>query len=121
MRRKLHRLDHGDRPGQRSANAGFTWTINPAAPFVLNPLSPAAPALAGGAVTYTASSSNGVNARYSWFFDDGTAQTAYSSSPSITHTFTTPGIYYVTVTAIDDLQRAADADGGADHLPRRHS
>ena len=44
--------------------------------------------------------------RYSWFFDDGTAQTAFSSSPSITHTFTAPGIYYVTVTAIDDFSPA---------------
>jgi len=89
-----------------SSNAGFTWNINPAAPFVLNPLPPSTPTLAGTAVNYTASSSNGVNARYSWYFDDGTAQTAFSSSPSITHTFATPGIYYVTVTAIDDFTAA---------------
>jgi YVTN family beta-propeller protein len=89
-----------------SSNAGFTWNINPSAPFVLNPLSPATPTLAGSVATYTASSSNGVNARYSWYFDDGSAQTAYSSSPSITHTFATPGVYYVTVTAIDDFTAA---------------
>ena len=92
--------------GNSTANTGFTWNINPAAPFVLNPLSPATATLAGSVATYTASSSNGVNARYSWFFDDGSAQTAYSSSPSITHTFATPGVYYVTVTAIDDFTAA---------------
>ncbi len=36
---------------------------------------------------------------YSWFFDDGTPATPFSSSPTVTHTFARPGIYYVTVTA----------------------
>ncbi|HZF24863.1 MAG TPA: galactose oxidase-like domain-containing protein, partial [Steroidobacteraceae bacterium] len=93
-------------PINGSANTGFNWTINPAAPFVLNPLSPPTATLAGTAITYTASSSNGINARYSWNFDDGSAQTAYSSTPSITHTFAAPGIYYVTVTALDDFTAA---------------
>ena len=92
--------------GNASSNTGFTWNINPAAPFVLNPLSPPTATLAGTAVSYTASSSNGINARYSWNFDDGSAQTAYSASPAVTHTFATPGIYYVTVTAIDDFTAA---------------
>ena len=89
-----------------NTTAGFTWTINPANSLVLNPLPPSAPALVNTPVTYTASVSSGTNVQYSWFFDDGTAQTAYSSSPSITHTFASPGVYYVTVTAIDDLSPA---------------
>src|SRR5262249_41571623 len=36
---------------------------------------------------------------YSWYFDDGTASTDPSSNPRVTHRFTQPGIYYVTVTA----------------------
>src|SRR5262249_43602476 len=43
-------------PGNQTANAGFNWSINPAAPFVLNPLAPATPTLAGTAITYTATS-----------------------------------------------------------------
>ena len=89
-----------------SGTAGFTWTINPANSLVLNPLPPSAPALVSAPVTYTASVSSGTNVRYSWFFDDGTAQTAYSTSPSITHTFAAPGVYYVAVTAIDDSSPA---------------
>ena len=92
--------------GNASSNVNFTWNINPAAPFVLNPLPPATATLVGNAVTFTASSSNGVNARYSWDFDDGSGQTAYSSSPSTTHTFAAPGVYYVAVTAVDDFTPA---------------
>ena len=88
-----------------SANAGFTWNINPATSLTLNPLSPPAPSLANTSVTYTASAT-GSNVRYSWYFDDGTAQTAFSSSPSISHTFAAPGIYYITVTAVDDSSPA---------------
>ena len=71
-------------------------------------------------MSYTASSSNGINARYSWNFDDGSAQTAYSTSPAVTHTFATPGIYYVTRHGDRRFHRGADSDGGADHLPRSH-
>ena len=53
-------------------------------------------------VTYTASSANGTNVQYKWFFDDGTPTTDYSSSATISHTFAQPGVYYVTVTALSD-------------------
>jgi YVTN family beta-propeller protein len=88
-----------------TVNASFTWSINPV-PFTLNPLPLRAPAVAGSMVTFAASASNGSNVRYKWFFDDGTPETAYSSSSSITHTFANPGVYYVTVTAIDDFSPA---------------
>lgn len=84
-----------------SGTANVTWNIS-APPFVLNPLPPSPAAQAGTQVTYTASASNGTNVRYKWYFDDGTPETAYSTSPSVNHTFANPGIYYVTVTAIAD-------------------
>ncbi|HEX5163351.1 MAG TPA: putative Ig domain-containing protein [Steroidobacteraceae bacterium] len=85
--------------GTVSATVNFSWTITTVVPFSLDPLPPATPKLAGTPVSYTASARNGVNVTYSWFFDDGTPATAPSSSPTITHTFANPGIYYVTVTA----------------------
>ena len=39
---------------------------------------------------------------YSWFFDDGTPQTALPPRRRSSHTFTQPGVYYVTVTATRD-------------------
>ena len=42
------------------------------------------------------------NVQLRWDFDDGTPVTDWSTSPTVTHTFTRPGIYYVTVTATDD-------------------
>ena len=54
-----------------------------------------------------------MNTRYSWQFDDGTPDSAWSSSPDVTHTFTTPGIHYVTVWATDDTRRHARRDDRA--------
>src|SRR4029450_3137857 len=53
-------------------------------------------------LTFTASAHNGVNTRYKWYFDDGTPETQYASSPTITHTFGGGGVYFVTVAAIDE-------------------
>ncbi len=70
--------------------------------FTLNPLPLAPPEQSENNVTYTASVDNPAGVTFSWFFDDGTPQTAPSSSPTISHTFTQPGVYYVTVTASRD-------------------
>lgn len=88
--------------GVNTATVAFVWSVRDAAPLVLNPPQPPLPALAGSAVSFTASSINGINARYRWFFDDGSSSSEWSSNPSVTHSFTEPGIYYVTVTAVDD-------------------
>jgi YVTN family beta-propeller protein len=87
--------------GINTAVQSFTWTIE-APDLILNPPAPPAPALAGSQVTYTTTSSRGVNTVYRWQFDDGTPDSQWSSNPTITHTFTTPGIHYVTVWATDD-------------------
>jgi YVTN family beta-propeller protein len=88
--------------GTVTATVNFAWQITERPPFVLNPLTPAQPKATGAAVTYTAASANGTNVQYSWFFDDGTPATAFSSSPTATHAFAQPGVYYVTVTATSD-------------------
>jgi YVTN family beta-propeller protein len=88
--------------GINATSVNLVWTIAPTAVFALNSPPPVTAALAGGGVTFTVGSTNGVNPRYRWNFDDGTPETAWTSNSSVTHTFTTPGIYYVAVTATDD-------------------
>ena len=88
--------------GVNTTSAAFVWSVIDAAPLILNPPQPPLPTLAGTAVSFTASASNGVNTRYRWYFDDGSATSGWAANASIIHTFTSPGIYYVTVTAVDD-------------------
>jgi YVTN family beta-propeller protein len=88
--------------GVNSAAANFVWTITGAPALVVTvPVLPAA-TQSGAMATFTASSSNGINPRYKWDFGDGSAETAYSSSPTATHTYSLPGRYIVTLTATDD-------------------
>jgi YVTN family beta-propeller protein len=88
--------------GTTSASANFTWTVATRPPFTLDPLPPATPKTTGEPVAYSATVHNGSNVKFSWFFDDGTPATPYSSSATVTHTFAFPGIYYVTVTVMSD-------------------
>lgn len=70
--------------------------------LVLDPMPAVTPQLTDASITYTASVNDATAVRFSWYFDDGTAPTSYSSSPTISHTFAKPGIYYVAVTAKRD-------------------
>ena len=54
------------------------------------------------AISYTANATGGTNLRYKWFFGDGSAETAFSSSSSISHTFADPGRYVITLTVRGD-------------------
>ena len=85
--------------GTVSVTVNFAWSVTELPPFSLDPLPATTPRTVGTPVSYTATVRNGVNVTYSWFFDDGTPSTAPSNSPSVTHAFANPGIYYVTVTA----------------------
>jgi large repetitive protein len=87
-----------------SASAAFSWTVF-AAPLAINPV-PATPAVAGANVTLNASAS-GSGLTYSWNFGDGSADTPFSSAATITHAYTNPGLYTVTLTVRDDAGRAA--------------
>jgi large repetitive protein len=85
-----------------STSVTFGWAVTGQPPFTLNPLPAPQPREVSTPVTYTASSANGTNVLYMWSFDDGTPPTAYSSSPTMVHTFAQPGVYFVTVTALSE-------------------
>lgn len=82
-----------------TASAAFTWNVSAAA-FVIDPVA-VAPVVSGGSVTFNVASNGGTGTRYRWTFGDGSAQTAYSTATSIAHTYAAPGLYNVTVEAID--------------------
>ncbi len=81
------------------ATAAFIWNVS--AGLTLQPLA-AAPQATGGALTFNVQSANGINPRYKWNFGDGTPETAWLTTLSITHTYAGPGRYLVTLTATDD-------------------
>jgi len=87
--------------GVNSDTESFVWTITQAQPFTLAPMSSPTTQVAGAAATFTASTTGGTDVQYKWYFDDGTPETAWSPDATVTHTFAQPGIYYVTVTAMD--------------------
>ena len=87
--------------GVNSDSKSFTWVINQGPPYVLDTPLPPGPAVTGSTVTYEASVTGGVGVQFQWDFDDGTPVTPFSSSPTVTHVFTEPGIHYVTLTARD--------------------
>lgn len=88
--------------GINTAVQSFVWTIADPAPLQVQPPTQPAALLFGGQATYTTSVSNGLNAQVRWDFDDGSPVTEWSTETSVNHTFTRPGVYYVTVSAIDD-------------------
>ncbi len=83
-----------------TVSGNFVWTITPPA-LAINAMT-SAPKPVNTTLTYTASVSNAVNPRFKWLFGDGSAETAYSTSASITKTYSQSGIYVVKVTATDD-------------------
>jgi YVTN family beta-propeller protein len=88
--------------GLNAASATFVWTVGSAQVLTVDiPVLPTA-SPTGNSITYTATYSGGVNVRFKWDFGDGTPETAFSSSPSVEHTYAQPGLYFVTLTATDD-------------------
>jgi YVTN family beta-propeller protein len=81
--------------------------------FIAPAVSPViAPATTGtGAVSYTAASTYPGTLEYQWNFGDGTGDSAYASSPSISHTFASPGVYEATLTV-----RSADGSEATTHF-----
>jgi YVTN family beta-propeller protein len=82
--------------------ASFVWNV--AAQLVLNPLS-GAPAPVNTAITFTASASGGLNPQFKWSFGDGTPDSAFSSTTTVSKTYSAPGRYIVTLTARDSTGR----------------
>jgi YVTN family beta-propeller protein len=83
-----------------SDSDSFDWVVNPP-PLTVTPLT-AAPVEVGSPVNYTISASGGQNRQYKWNFGDGSPETAFSSVPDITYTYTAPGRYIITLTVTED-------------------
>ena len=81
------------------SSASFLWNVS--AGLTLQPLTDA-PKASGAALTFNVQSANGIHPRYKWNFGDGTPETAWLTTTSITHTYAGPGRYLVTLTATDD-------------------
>jgi YVTN family beta-propeller protein len=89
--------------GDETGLAAFNWSVSGTAPLAVEPMPPQVSRLAGSAVTYAATATGGVNVRYKWQFGDGTPETAPSESASVEHVFGSPGVYFVTLTVMDDV------------------
>ncbi len=85
--------------GQWTGSRSFMWKVD-AAPIVLQPPVSPGPGLVSTPISFTASAT-GTGVLYTWDFGDGSAPTARSANPAVSHTYTKPGIYTVTVTAIN--------------------
>jgi YVTN family beta-propeller protein len=83
-----------------SSSVSFTWTIQPPS-LVLHPLT-VSPKQSNTSITFTATVTNAVNPRFKWLWGDGTPETAYSTSATITKSYAAPGMYVAKVTATDD-------------------
>ena len=69
-------------------------------PLTLQPVI-SSPVQQGSAITFNAAANGSGEVEYRWNFGDGNLDTAYSSSPSITHSFARPGRYVVSLTVRD--------------------
>jgi YVTN family beta-propeller protein len=81
------------------ASVSFIWNVS--AGLTLQPLTDS-PKATAASLTFAAQSANGIHPRYKWNFGDGTPETAWLTTTSITHTYAGPGRYLVTLTATDD-------------------
>lgn len=88
--------------GVNTATANFTWTIVDAPPLAIVPPPPPAPVLLGTTITFNGAVENGINPLFRWNFGDGSPETPWSTSPQASHQFAEPGVYTVTLTAVDD-------------------
>ena len=76
------------------ATTQFNWMVEP--PIVIQPI--VAPSVVQGESTSFTAEVSGGTVEYSWDFGDGTTATGYSSSPTVSHSYQTAGIYTVTLT-----------------------
>ena len=82
-----------------SASGVFDWTVS-APSLVVAPIV-ALPVEVGTQTSYTATAQGGTNREYKWNFGDGSPETAFSSSPTSTYTYTRAGRYIVTLTVTE--------------------
>ncbi|WP_405234373.1 golvesin C-terminal-like domain-containing protein [Lentisalinibacter salinarum] len=87
--------------GSDSDSVDFTWEIGAAAPLTVEEMPAQDPVVVDTEVAYTAVAAGGTDVVYKWNFGDDTPETDYQSSPSISHTYSEPGVFYVTLTVND--------------------
>jgi len=90
--------------GVNVASVSFVWTVAYANAVVLDPLPAISAVQTGTSASFTATTHGGSNVVYRWNFGDGTGDSAWSSSATATHNFTSPGTYNITLSVIDDSQ-----------------
>ena len=88
--------------GVNVAGATMVWAVKNPDPLAVESLPIPAPVVTNGTVTFSGNVTGGLNPVFSWNFGDGSEPSAFSSSPTITHTYGAPGTYNVTFTAKDD-------------------
>ena len=75
----------------------FSWTVLSATAQLQPVLAPAV--ASGGSASYTAQTGNAGSFTYQWSWGDGSADSAWSSSPTASHVYANPGTYQVTLSA----------------------
>ncbi len=88
--------------GVNVASASFVWAVSVPGSLDVQTLANPVASVSGGAASFGATASGGVNPRYSWNFGDGSPATAWSTSGSASHVYTAGGTYVVTVSITDD-------------------
>ena len=79
-----------------STSVNFEWNIS-GTEVEIDPIT-TSPELVDTPINFSASASGGFNFEYKWRFGDGSAETGYSTNNSISHTYSQPGRYSVTLT-----------------------
>ncbi len=89
--------------GTESRTISFEWLVEQVEALAVEPMTSQPPSPVDTLLAFAATAHGGVNVRYKWQFGDGSPETPYSASPSIEHAYMSPGIYFITLTATDDL------------------
>ena len=84
-----------------SDSLSFEWLVRSVPALSLGDIS-TLPKAQNSQLNYSAPVGGGVNPRVKWSFGDGSADTEFSDSFAISHSFSEPGRYVITVTAQDD-------------------
>lgn len=84
-------------PDGAQSSRGFRWVIRPG---ISLPETLTSPSESGTSTTFSVAATGGTGVSYRWNFGDGTPEVS-SNSPSVSHLFTSPGRYPVTLVATD--------------------
>jgi YVTN family beta-propeller protein len=94
---------------------GKVWRWQGERPTVTSMTSQPKPS--GSSITYTASATGNSNLMYKWDFGDSVPETAWSASPTISHTFSQPRRYIVRLT----LRTATGAETSTEFVQAIHA